>query len=780
MMLTLHFPKGEHEDVLIDKDKILVGASSANDLILNEGGLEDEHAEIWKEGNTVVLVNRGGCEVNDQVVDERCRLLPGDRLTIGAVNILVKEAVEESIDDEFGKTSKFHLANDGWYLQGLSESVKGRVFAVEGKVVIGRDPACGIAINDPEVSRQHAELEPRGNRVTLKDLGSTNGTRVNGQLVTHAILKAGDKFSLDLTSFCLQGGDDENQTLIRADAPATQIPKPDSTIPKPRLVVRSGDSVGHVYPLSKSTYSIGRTADNDIVLDDSSISRVHARLIKVGNGWALEDLGSTNGTSVNGTDITQMALQNGDRVRMGRIKLVLEEDVALPQKGFDSDATMNRELKTESKKWAMPIIWRWVLAGLLILCVGFALWWFISRDQEKPQITSRLQISKVWNRELGEQFQQPLTPAIGDINDDGFLDIVIASAEGYLVALDGEEGKKIFEVELAGQIVAPPTIGDVNSDGTPDLVVGTYNGLVYALDGNGKTLWETAVDKNYGGILNRPVIVDLQGDNLVSVLVATAAMGLVALKGERGWEVWNSESLGLSNIVTVPTVADLDGNGTLDIAAIDRDGLVVGLRVDEGRLWKVWEQKLASFHQASTVIAGSGDNRYLVAVSESDGIFAHYGKSGLIAWQTKLAGTVHTSPLRINTDRGGALIVVNTQGQVSALSGETGRLLWQYSLGNKVSSSPALADLNGDLNEELLVVDEAGVLSVLDNASGRLLFNEKLLEQKKNGASLVLADVNNDSLIDIICVTDTGEVRAIGLNRRVPAGGTIWPQFLGS
>lgn len=74
----------------------------------------------------------------------------------------------------------------------------GVVFPLEGEqLTIGRDSSNGVAINDAEVSRKHARLNMQGGKFVIDDLGSTNGTFVNGQRITGpVVLKAGDVVSL--------------------------------------------------------------------------------------------------------------------------------------------------------------------------------------------------------------------------------------------------------------------------------------------------------------------------------------------------------------------------------------------------------------------------------------------------------------------------------------------------------------------------------------------------------------------------------------------------------
>jgi pSer/pThr/pTyr-binding forkhead associated (FHA) protein len=75
----------------------------------------------------------------------------------------------------------------------------------------------------------------------------------------------------------------------------------------------------------RSRVTIGRTANNDIVLDDASVSRFHAWLQVDGAAWQVFDAGSRNGTQVNGTRIVAKkgtALANGTRVKVGSVELI--------------------------------------------------------------------------------------------------------------------------------------------------------------------------------------------------------------------------------------------------------------------------------------------------------------------------------------------------------------------------------------------------------------------------------------------------------------------------
>jgi len=85
-----------------------------------------------------------------------------------------------------------------------------------------------------------------------------------------------------------------------------------------RLIVRSGPNPGTVFDLTKEVTMLGRDVTNDVPLGDAEISRQHARLTRTPGGMVLEDLGSTNGSFVNGDRLTSpRVLRGGDLIGLG-------------------------------------------------------------------------------------------------------------------------------------------------------------------------------------------------------------------------------------------------------------------------------------------------------------------------------------------------------------------------------------------------------------------------------------------------------------------------------
>lgn len=85
-----------------------------------------------------------------------------------------------------------------------------------------------------------------------------------------------------------------------------------------RMIVRSGPNPGTVFDVNKEVTLIGRDVTNEVVVGDAEVSRQHARLTRTPGGYVLEDLGSTNGTFVNGERLMAPRVLNpGDLVAFG-------------------------------------------------------------------------------------------------------------------------------------------------------------------------------------------------------------------------------------------------------------------------------------------------------------------------------------------------------------------------------------------------------------------------------------------------------------------------------
>lgn len=103
-----------------------------------------------------------------------------------------------------------------------------------------------------------------------------------------------------------------------------------------QLTLRSGPTPGKVFTLDKAEIFIGRDLNSDVVVNDVEVSRKHSRMTLQGNSYMLEDLGSTNGTTINGQRLAEpQALRSGDVIGLGEHVALLYEEIR-----YDPEATV--------------------------------------------------------------------------------------------------------------------------------------------------------------------------------------------------------------------------------------------------------------------------------------------------------------------------------------------------------------------------------------------------------------------------------------------------------
>jgi pSer/pThr/pTyr-binding forkhead associated (FHA) protein len=108
----------------------------------------------------------------------------------------------------------------------------------------------------------------------------------------------------------------------------TQVIQPPTAGPtaqaRARLLLAAGGST-HVIPLESTQLTIGRGLNNDVILEDTRVSRHHAQLRYRARRFWLSDLGSTNGTFINGEQVAEQALRDGDTISLGGLELIFKE-----------------------------------------------------------------------------------------------------------------------------------------------------------------------------------------------------------------------------------------------------------------------------------------------------------------------------------------------------------------------------------------------------------------------------------------------------------------------
>lgn len=188
----------------------------------------------------------------------------------------------------------------------------GQRFAIARNMVIGREGA-DVALGDAKVSRSHAEIRAVGHGVEIEDLGSANGTSVNGVPIdAPRSLSDGDVVEVGSIRIAIH-------VPARRDQPTVFSGRE----PQAQIVVKGGPLAGQSYPVATEIV-VGRH-DADLILDDDRVSRQHAIIRWIGRTLQVEDLLSTNGTRVNGELIVgAQPLEHCDVIAIGPFSIEVQ------------------------------------------------------------------------------------------------------------------------------------------------------------------------------------------------------------------------------------------------------------------------------------------------------------------------------------------------------------------------------------------------------------------------------------------------------------------------
>lgn len=214
--VRLSFPKGEHADVLVAPGETTIGAAPDNVVVVAATGVAAHHASIVADlrGFTLLIHDPSArTHVNARPVREKAILRLGDVVSVDSVNLVLKPDSDASIEPapaagdgaaEAEHETRFRVAPSRAVLRGVSGPYFGKVVPVHGRIEIGRGAECGLVLDEPEMSRRHALIEVTPNEIYLRDLGSANGTFVNGVQVRDAVLYPGDQIAFDRNRFLIE------------------------------------------------------------------------------------------------------------------------------------------------------------------------------------------------------------------------------------------------------------------------------------------------------------------------------------------------------------------------------------------------------------------------------------------------------------------------------------------------------------------------------------------------------------------------------------------------
>jgi pSer/pThr/pTyr-binding forkhead associated (FHA) protein len=351
--------------------EMTVGAASDCTLPLPGEGVQPRHAILQGMPDGSAVIRRAGPDTELLVNgvrqgDEPTPVLHGDKIQIGSHELLVVDPARVGHTKFFDSSAfeKFTPAPaptpavvpgaSGGRLVCLTDGREYQVGA--GPLVLGRDASCEVVVPGNDVSRRHAQIELGAAGYVIVDT-STNGTFVNGTRIEGSrVLQRADvirvgadefRFYADTAPPVVPDGPPPGPPDLSKPPPGAEhrlhntmmgpprvgtppLPGPVTPIsftqsPIASLLVRSGTLKGKRLPVRIPVVNIGRGDFNDLVIPEPSVSASHAKLQRREGIWIIADLGSTNGTFVDGERITdETPLGPGSTIRFGEVSTLFE------------------------------------------------------------------------------------------------------------------------------------------------------------------------------------------------------------------------------------------------------------------------------------------------------------------------------------------------------------------------------------------------------------------------------------------------------------------------
>jgi pSer/pThr/pTyr-binding forkhead associated (FHA) protein len=217
---------------------------------------------------------------------------------------------------------------------GPSAAISARGTFERPFVLVGRDPASDLFLNDPAVSRHHAFLQVIAGRLFVIDLKSRTKTRWEGvEEPTHRGWLDPDR-SIQVGPYRIRRTAGDSGKSPNAELPGASAREDEEELevsPMPRAALELPLRIGGVasrWPVEGPLVMVGRSEECELVLTDDSISRFHAVLVSTWAGLWVVDLLAREGVHVNGKRVRWAWLAGGDTLRMGRFSFVVNYEIA--------------------------------------------------------------------------------------------------------------------------------------------------------------------------------------------------------------------------------------------------------------------------------------------------------------------------------------------------------------------------------------------------------------------------------------------------------------------
>jgi len=369
-----------------------------------------------------------------------------------------------------------------------------------------------------------------------------------------------------------------------------------------------------------------------------------------------------------------------------------------------------------------------------------------------PLVGSDSSYNVLWSFHAGGAIVS--SPAIGDIDKDGNIDVVFTSMDSLCYALNGSNGNlKWVSDTSAGPIYSSPAIGDFNVDDSIEVVFGFLNDKYYFIKGkDGSNIWTKTTSSN---IYSSAVIDNIDGDGNFEVVACSDNRPIYVFRGESGF--WQWIFTGAGPVRSNPAIADVNLDGTMDvvITSVDGSAYVVSNAV------KLWSYATGDSIYSSPAIADiDNDTIPEIIFGSDDGYLYVLNGDSTLQWRYNIGSKIRSSPAIGDIDGDGykEIIVGADNDSIYGINYD-GSFGGAFGTNGPIRSSPALVDLNGDGQLDVVFGSDDSTLYAINGATGAVLWAFKTGGPIRS--SPAVGDIDGDGKPEIVFGSDDGYIYAL-------------------